>query len=45
MRYVLAFILLATFIARRKLIRMLNKEIQANNDMIDLVTIKKKPRK
>jgi len=24
---------------------MLNKEIQANNDMIDLVTIKKKPRK
>ncbi|HZK56914.1 MAG TPA: hypothetical protein VFD17_01285 [Clostridia bacterium] len=45
MKYFLAFVLLATFIARRKLVRMLNKEIEANNDLIDLVTIKRKPRK
>lgn len=45
MKYFLAFVLLATFIARRKLIRMLNRQIQSNNDLVDLVTIKKKPRK
>lgn len=45
MKYFLAFALLATFIARKKLIRMLNKEIAANNDLIDLVTTKRKPRK
>ena len=45
MIYFLAFVLLATFIARKKLIRMLNKEIEANNDLIDLVTTKRKPRK
>ncbi len=42
MRYFLAFVLLATFVARKKLLHMLQDEIKENEDLIDLVTVEKK---
>lgn len=41
-RYFLAFVLLATFVARKKLLRMLQDEVKENEDLIDLVTVEKK---
>ena len=41
-RYFLAFVLLATFVARKKLLRMLQDEVKENEDLIDLVTMEKK---
>ncbi|MCK9267956.1 MAG: hypothetical protein M0P14_04530 [Alkaliphilus sp.] len=45
MKYFLAFVLLATFIARKKLLRMLENESRADKDMTDSVLPKDKPRK
>ena len=45
MKYFLAFILLATFMARKKLVRMLEEQVKDNDDLRDLVTIKRKPLK
>lgn len=45
MKYFLAFVLLATFMARRKLVRMLKEEIKDNEDLANIITIKGKPRK
>lgn len=42
MKYFLAFVLLATFVARKKLVRMLQDEIRKNEDLIDLVTVERK---
>jgi len=44
-KYFLAFVLLATFIARKKLLRMLENESRADKDMTDSVLPKDKPRK
>ena len=42
MKYFLLFVLLATFVARKKLVRMLQDEIRKNEDLIDLVTVERK---
>ena len=42
MVYFLAFVLLATFIARKKLVSMLREEIKDNENLADMVTVKKK---
>ena len=45
MKYFLTFILLATFMARKKLVRMLEEQVKDNDDLEDLVTNKEETAK